>query len=337
MIASRGYFTHLLVTLPALILLTAAAAPLQAAQIDWHQRLDDGLRAAERSGKPLLVFVYISTEGEGHGGAYVPINVHRPNAPEASERIDLQRMLQRTLTDPAVAELAKYWEPVMLDLRLIQNDDARRRLHVSPGVDTSGGADGFQSRVAMYPITLFLEPDGTEIFRRHGYLPPEAYVVQLQCAIELFEKRNAVREQPQDAVRRRELGRAYMEMHPALNDEIYRLAVENLEEAIRLDPNNLTGANFDARVDLAILGLPQDSTGAIATLLSLQSEDRDRHRALEIEYYIAVAHYVNENLPAAMELLAKFETADDNSPYFDSEWTPQALGLLTYIRQMNDR
>jgi tetratricopeptide (TPR) repeat protein len=123
-------------------------------------------------------------------------------------------------------------------------------------------------------------------------------------------------------------------MDPTPDDRIYQAAVENLEAAIRLDPNNDAGAAYDARVDLAILGIPEAPEESIPRLFELQSEEPDGHRKIEIQYYMAVAHFVMEDYNSAKQLLHEFETNDRNSPYYDSPWTPQALGLLQYINNL---
>lgn len=311
-------------------LLVALAAGPVAARIDWHDSYDDALAAAQESGKPIFAFVYLSEQSGAFSGPREEIRVERSDGAQARQRLDIQRMLEDTLSDPDVMAAAKKFEAVKLDLRDPATDAARRALQVSPGVDPSSA-----TRVAMYPITVFLDSSGEELFRRHGSMPALGYAAQLNRAAELHERRKAVQEDPRDPVKRRALGRAYMEMDPTPEDRIYQAAVENLEAAVRLDPENATGANFDARVDLAILSIPRSPEEAIQKLFQLQSEDADGHRKLEIQYYMAVAHFVMEDYAAAKKLLREFETDDRNSPYWDSPWTPQALGLLEYIKQVS--
>ena len=309
-------------------LLTATAGPA-AARIDWHDSYSAALEAAEQSGKPIFAFVYLSDQPGQFAGPREEIRLEERTHPGSGRPLDLKRMLNQTLSDPAVTAAAKQFEAVKLDLRDPTNDDARRRLKVSPGVDPSS-----ETRVAMYPITVFLDSTGTELFRRHGTMAAVGYAAQLDRAAQLNEKRDAVLDDPRDPVKRRELGRAYMEMDPTPEDRIYDAAVEHLEAAIRFDPGNETGANFDARVDLAILSIPKSAEEAVSKLFQLQGEDEDGHRKLEIQYYMAVAHFVSEDYASARKLLREFQTEDKHSPYWDSPWTPQALGLLQYIKQI---
>ncbi len=294
-------------------LATFASSVAPAAQVRWHDSFEDGLAAAAESHKPIMVFAFVSQPGGVYDFAH-------------------DGMLRETLVDPGVVEASELFEAVRLDVRLRRNDEARRRLKVSPVVSASTGViDG--ERVAAYPITLFLDHRGEELFRRHGYLPPAAYRMQLERAANLFHGLNEVTQNPRDAVARRGLGRAYMEMDFAPDDPFYRGAIENLERAISLAPDNVTGANFDARVDLAILRMPDDPAQGLAALSELLDEDERSDRRFEIQYFMAVAHYVQEDLREAVRILARFETDDRDSAYFDSPWTPQALGLLEHLRR----
>jgi len=325
----RGELFGTLAGVLAALLLTAAAAAPATGAIRWHAGLDEALAAAEESGKPIFAFVYLGEERRDTSGPREEIYVHRPNAPQARGQVDMQQMLRETLSDESVIAAARKFEAVKLDLCDPSTDAARIALRVAPGVDQAAA-----TRVGMYPITVFLDPGGEELFRRHGCLPAAGYAAQLETAWELHEKRKAVLEDPRDAVKRRELGRAYMEMDPTPEDRIYEAALEHLQAAIRLDPENAAGAKFDASVDLAILSIPQSPEQAIQRLFHLQSEDEDGHRKLESQYYMAVAHFVNEDLASARRLLREFETNDERSPYWDSPWTPQALGLLEYIKRV---
>ncbi|MGD9497889.1 MAG: hypothetical protein AB7Y46_16420 [Armatimonadota bacterium] len=305
----QGALTASVLVVAGLVLATSIAA---AARIRWHDSFEEALAAATQSHKPILVFAYLSQPGGAYDLAH-------------------DRMLHETLVDTGVAEVAAAFEAVQLDVRRSENAAARRRLRVSPVVSGPTGVIEGES-VAAYPVTLFLDHSGKELYRRSGWLPPEAYRVQLERARALFAGLDAVTAAPGDAVARRNLGRAYMEMDFAPGDRFHRAALENLERAVSLDPQNETGANFDARVDLAILRMPDDPQKGVEELGRLKQEDRDGHRRLEIEYYMAVAQFVLENVQEALAILSRFETDDRSSPYFDSEWTPQALGLLKYIR-----
>lgn len=318
---------------PTAALLIAALVCLIAgpalAKINWHDSYEAALAAAEESGKPIFIFVYLGDQVGERVGPREEIRLDRRQSTSRRQRIDVTRMLEQTLTAPEVMEAAKQFEALKLDLLDRANDEARHALRVSPGVDPSG-----ETRAAMYPITVFLDPSGEELFRRHGSMPAVGYAAQLDQAARLHALRAAVNEDPRDPVKRRELGRAYMEMDPTPEGRIYATAVEHLEAAIRLDPDNAAGAKFDARVDLAILDIPQSPEQSVTRLNELQGEDADGHRALELQYYTAVAHFAMEDYNAARQILRKFETDDRRSPYRDSPWTPQALGLLEYIKQL---
>ncbi|MGM0493081.1 MAG: hypothetical protein ACQER1_09050 [Armatimonadota bacterium] len=306
-----------------------AVACGSAAEINWHDSYESALEAAEKSGKPVFAFVYLSEQQRQSSGPREEIRIDRPGANRGGRSIDLKQMLDQTLADPDVIAASKMFEAVRVDLVDPATDSARHALKVSPGVDAETG-----TRAAMYPISVFLDSTGTELFRRHGYMQAVGYAAQLEQAARLHERREAVLDDPRDPVKRRELGRAYMELDPTPGDRIHEAAIEHLEAAIRFDPENAEGAQFDARADLAIMRIPETTEQSIEELAQLQQEDADQHRALEIQYYTAVAHLVMEDYVAARRLLQKFETDNRDSPYWDSPWTPQALGLLEHIKQI---
>lgn len=316
----------LAVAVTAVLLAVACGS---AAEINWHDSYETALEAAEKSGKPVFAFVYLSEQEKQSSGPREEIRIDRPGAAGRGQRIDLEQMLDQTLADPEVVAASEQFEAVKVDLVDPATDSARHALKVSPGVDTAT-----ETRAAMYPISVFLDSTGSELFRRHGCMQSVGYAAQLGHAARLHERREAVLDDPRDPVKRRALGRAYMELDPTPGDRIHEAAVEHLEAAIRFDPENAEGANFDARVDLAIMRIPEAAEQSIEELTQLQREDADEHRALEIQYYTAVAHFVMEDYAAARKLLREFETDDRNSPYWDSPWTPEALGLLEHIKQI---
>ncbi|HUS81123.1 MAG TPA: hypothetical protein VM283_07625, partial [Armatimonadota bacterium] len=288
-----------------------------AARIPWHRSFDEALTAARAGDKPVLVFVHAGEKDRD------------PRHPELSQGLDpYKQMVTETLVDEGVVRAASQFECFELDLRNRANDELRDRLRVGPVQD-----EGLGVVTGVYPLTLFLDSNGRESFRMHGYLPPVAYALQLRRALELMQCRRAVAQNPEDAVARRNLGRSYMEMYEEAGDRFYQAAMENLELAIELDPDNQTGANYDARVDLAIFRLPDDPDKGFVDLFQLQTEDLQRKRRFEIQYYMGVAQYAAGHPGEAIEILKSFETSDRDSPYFNNEWTPLALGLLKLMRQ----
>lgn len=311
---------------PGVIALAAALTVLfvcsaaSAARMPWHESFDKALAAARESHKPILVFVHLGPMNRKDGSGSDP---------------SYEQMIFNTLVDENVVGAASAFECVELDLRKRSSDDARDKLRVAPVRDELTGRPAnapADALTGIYPITLFLDRNGEESFRLHGYMPPAAYAIQLTKAALVIKYQKAVALAPEDAVARRNLGRIYMEMFGEDTDKFYKAALTNLELAVQLDPDNQTGANYDARVDLAIIHLPDDLEAGFATLFQLQSEDIQRTRRFEIQYYMGVAQYALENAPAAIQILQSFETADRESPYFDNQWTALALALLKHIR-----
>lgn len=300
------------VLLAATLIAVLVCSVASAASMPWHESFDVALGVASESHKPILVFVHLGAVDRKEG---------RDPDPQ------YEQMVSGTLADETVVSAASAFECVELDLRKRSSDEARDKLHVAPARDETTGA-----LTGAYPITLFLDHNGIECFRLNGYLPPVAYAMQLDKAALMIKCQEDVVNAPEDAVARRNLGRVYMEMFGEDTDKFYAAAITNLEMAIALDPENRVGANYDARVDLAIMHLPDDLEGGFAALSELLSEDADQTRRYEIQYYMGVAQYALENAPASIQILENFETADRDSPYFDNEWTALALALLKHIR-----
>ena len=273
---------------------------------------------------------------------------YRMDAPACQEMNDV------TLGRADVVEAAQQFECVALDVADEGTEDIQQRLGVAPG-RSENGAD----RYSAYPITIFCDTDGEEQFRRHGFLPPAAFAVQLTRAHRLIECLHAVGEQPYDARRHRDLGRAYMELDIEEGDAYYQATIAHLRRAIQLDPDNATGANFDARVDLIIFALPSSPSEAFNNLSAAQREMPESERRFEIRYYMAVAQWAmaQEKVGAAEEatggrglseeqaaeiarpfstkaadLLMPFHTAEEGTPCYESEWAAPALILLYTIR-----
>ena len=116
-------------------------------------------------------------------------------------------------------------------------------------------------------------------------------------------------------------------------DMKFEAALLVMHQIVELDPDNTAGANYNARVDLAIFKLPDDPQKAFVDLFQLQTEDPERSRRFEIQYYMAVAQFASGDQQSALQLLESFETADRDSPYFNSKWTALALAMLKYIRE----
>lgn len=311
-----------------------AAALVQASAADegivWHPTLEQALSSAQESHKPLVICAF-----NGQSPAY-------------------HQMVAGAFASPEAIAASRQFECFAVDASLRDNFDILQRLRLAPVEDATGDRHG------VYPITAFLDHRGREQFRRHGYLTAAAFEAQLNKAHRLIQCTEAAAASPNDARAQRELGRAYMEMDMTKGDPYYEAVTQHLELAIRLDPDNATGANFDARVDLVIFGIPDAPEDSFRELFQLQAEAAGQDRRFEIQYYMAVAQCAigNEKLlaaeaaldddqelseeqvakllapyyEAAAQILLPFHTDDRHSPYFGNEWTSQALTLLYQLR-----
>jgi len=315
-----------------------AAGASQADGIVWHESFEEALGSAQTSHKPMVVCAF-----RGHSAAY-------------------KQMVAMTFASPEVIAASQQFECFALDITLPENEDLLGRLRLGPveGEALGLGEGEVGDVYGAYPITVFLDHEGTEHFRRHGSLPPTAFAGQLNKAHRLIECLAGVADTPNRARAHRELGRAYMEMDIQEGDPYYKAVTRHLERAIELDPDNVTGANFDARVDLTIFRIPNAPEEAFARLFELQSDASAHERRFEIQYYLAVAQCAmgnakliaaeealgegqelseqqTANIPrpffaAAAEMLMPFYTDDERSPYYGNEWTPEALALLYQLR-----
>jgi tetratricopeptide (TPR) repeat protein len=327
-----GSMLHHAMKLALGAVLAAALAEASAADegILWHRSFEQALSSAQGSRKPLVICAF-----NGQSAAYL-------------------QMVERAFADPKAIAASRQFECFAVDASLRGNADLMQRLRLAPVEDEAGDRHG------VYPITLFLDHTGKEQFRRHGYLTAAAFEAQLNKAHRLIQCTQAAAQSPNDARVQRELGRAYMEMDMTKGDPYYEAVTQHLKLAIELDPDNTAGANFDARVDLAIFDTPDTPEESFRKLFQLQTEALGQERRFEIQYYMAVAQCAigSERLLAAEEaldegqelseeqvariltpyyeaaaqILLPFHTEDRRSPYFGNEWTPQALTLLYQIR-----
>jgi len=287
------------------IALTVTFGPVigSAEGIAWHETFEAALGSAQTSESPLMVFAFRGTSPA------------------------VRQMAAVTLVDEDVTAASRQFKCVALDVSREENEAAVRRLRLGPVEDAAGDTYG------AYPVTVFLDHTGKEQFRRHGYLPPAAFASQLNKAHRLLKCLDVVAERPDDARAHRELGRAYMEMDIQQGDPYYEAVAKHLQQAIELDPDNVAGASFDARVDLAIFGIPDAPQESFSKLFELQTEAPESERRFEMQYYMAVAQYAMGHEKMAADILLPFHTNDANSRYFHNEWTAQALTLLYHIRR----
>ena len=286
-----------------LVLATTGPAVGQSAP-NWLPSVSAALEAAARSGKLVYVFVY------------------RPGLPKALH------MGSGTLTDPNVLRALRNYEACPVDVYNPQNEQVLRERKMLQAGEEEAGA----TKVAELPISLFLNKQGQEICRLHGYLPPRWFIKALATVRAIATAQTTVQVNPEDAVTHARLGHLYMELL-AYDQRLRDKARESLNRAVALDPRNQTGAKAEAGLDLLVMAIPDDPQQVANDLRRYPQTYPRSPRRLEAQYYMAVAYVAAGNTQEAIKVLRTFEAFGVKAPEYTSPWTEHAVALLTRLRQ----
>jgi len=209
-------------------------------------------------------------------------------------------MENNTFSKEAVVKALDAYEVVALNGEARQNRDFCDRYHVGTRYNEKGDKYDGKTAFAAIPAYLFLDANGTEYYRTYGFYAPDVFLHLLGQVAHLIEWQCALAAHPQDARMRADLGRLYLEM--SRPDKGRPL----LEDAVKLDPNNDTGARADAELDLVILSIPDDPVMALRNLVAYQFNRPETKRGLEIRYYMAVAQLAAGKEDQAEKILLDF-------------------------------
>jgi len=180
-------------------------------------------------------------------------------------------------------------------------------------------------KLAVVPMHMFFGPDGAELHRQTGYIPPEAFSALVGRVRELQRYKSRVSANQKDAASHAQLGHIYL----MLDQEA--AGRRHLEMAIALDPDNRVGACERARLDLAILTIKTDPSLAIQRLRNwLASYGRSSLR-LEAEFYLATAYVAAGRKDDAAAVLERYKNPKKGTPEADSEWGARARALLNEL------
>lgn len=304
-----------------------APGPVTPAALQWSTDSEQALPAAQAAGRPVYVYIW---------ARYNP---------------DCVRMADETLTyDQVVAHLTSF-QLLALDAHSRGNFPFFDKYkipyfrvegpggpEIPPGVAVSGGA-------ARYPTSVFLDSQGREVFRMYGFVEGKGFAVRLGQVMDVLKAWEVLRGDPDSAEAELRLGHLYMQM------EVLAEAKVHLERALQLDPKNEKGVVPDARLDLAIMAIPEDPAKAIPTLQQWQRENAAHPRRLEAVYFEAAANVgvaqelmavapegttgltkdADARLQAALRLLTVFKEAKPGSLEHESRWYLPAMALVTGI------
>ena len=293
---------------------TLPATDTGAAQT-WSTKPDEVLAAAQQSGKPVYVYIW------------------------AKFHPDCIRMSEETLLyDQVVAQLGGF-ERLAVDatnrasfpfldahkipyIKLAPLDQAAPPLAPLPEKNEEVLAQG----AARWPTNLFLDSQGTEIFRFYGWMPGKNWAAMLAQVVELNQQWDAQRKDPNSALAEANLGHLYVQL------QVFKEAKKHLDRALQLDPNNAVGVVPGVQLDQAILALPDDPAVGKRTIQEWEKRNPGHARFLEAVYYEAVALVALSDYAGATKLLLRFENAKPHSAEFDSTWYRPARELLALIR-----
>jgi tetratricopeptide (TPR) repeat protein len=285
-----------------------------AVALHWVTDYDQALAEAREAGRPVYVYIW---------ARYNP---------------DCVAMADNTLAyDAVMAQLAAF-ELVALDAHNRANFPFFDRYKIPyyrvelPDAEIPYEAGTRVEGAARYPTSLFLDPQGRELYRMFGFVEGKGFAVVLGRVMQVLKAWTDQRANPTSAAAEAQLGHLYMVL------QVIPEARKHLEAALKLDPQNQSGLQPDIKLDMIIMGIPQDP-GPAASLPALQQwqkQNAAHPRRLEAVYYEAVTYAALDNLDAAMRLLTRFKQAKPGSPEYESQWYLPALQLIAGINQARE-
>lgn len=209
--------------------------------------------------------------------------------------------MENTFSDAAVVRALQGYEMLALNGDARQNREFCEHYRVGTRYDEGrAGTEDGRMAFAAIPAFLFLDYNGREYYRTYGSYAPDTFLLLLGQVARVIEYQCALAQRPQDARVHADLGRLYLEMsRTALGKPL-------LEKAIKLDPDNNTGARADAELDLTILSIPADPVMALRNLVAYQFNHPGTRRLFEIHFYMAVAQLAAGREDQAEKILLDF-------------------------------
>ncbi len=308
--------------------LPTATGPLTPIALQWSTDVGQALASAQVAGRPVYIYIWAK---------YNP---------------DCIKMADETLTyDHVVAQLASF-QLVALDAHNRTNFAFFEKYKI-PYFRVGGPAGAEVSREAgvvwegggRYPTSLFLDPQGREVYRMFGCVVGKGFAVRLAQVTEALEAWDSLKADPNSPAAELRVGHVYMQL------QVISEARKHLQQALELDPQNQSGVVPDARLDLLIMAIPDDPVKSIPALQQWRQANADHPRRLEAAYYEAAANVAvaealmaaapegtqgltreaTARLDAAVRVLQLFKESKPGSPEHESQWYMQAMALLTGI------
>jgi tetratricopeptide (TPR) repeat protein len=311
---------------------TPPAAAAQGAGLQWSSDADQTLAKAKAEGRPVYIYIWAK---------YNP---------------DCVYMADNTLADDAVSAQLQSFDLVALDadnranfpffdrykIRYVRIEGPNAApVPYEKGLQVTGGA--------MYPTNLFLDAAGREVYRMPGRVDAKGFTIVLGQVQQLLKAWANQQRNPTSPTAEAQLGHLYALL------QVLPEAKKHLQKALDLDPQNQSGLYPDIKLDLIIMGIPEDPGGSLQKLQGWEKQYATHPRRLEAVYYEAVANVaVGSELiqkapdpdavravtkqaiasyDVALRILARFGQAQPKSLEYQSQWYQPALQLIAGIEQ----
>lgn len=290
--------------------------------LNWHQSFEDASEAAQKSGKPILAFVYVQT--------------HPPS-------VTLANVLMPRET---VAKKLREFELLGVPYGTGAHQDFLDRYEIQENIATTNNGSGELRLYPTLPVMLCLESDGSEYLRDKGYTPAPGDSSQhneklLKAAAAAFaahlDRTRRLITLLRD-IDREPTARAHAATgHLLMDMNLYARAQKHLDRAMALDPNNSIGAFADAYLDTIILSVPEEPEQALRQLEDFHVRFPDSERLLEEQYYRAVCLVAMERYDEATRILSSVCEEAEDTPVSLEAWYVPARRLLGRLQQLQER
>ncbi|MBI3270149.1 MAG: hypothetical protein HYZ53_14160 [Planctomycetes bacterium] len=170
--------------------------------------------------------------------------------------------------------------------------------------------------VARHPTLLVLDAEGTPYGRIAGVTAPETFLEKVRGLVDgvpgLRERLRAVKERPEDARARLELGLAYLDVACGAEGK------PHLEKAAELDPEGKQGAGVRARAELGLLAAQAGDyvrgEALLARARALDPGARDAH-VPELLYWLGNCQWAIDKRREALGTMEGLARDYPDSPF----------------------
>ena len=278
----------------------------------WYENWEEASAQAHKSGKPVYIYVWEYPR------------MSREDWARVREHNACYRMSQSTFANKQVKQMLRDYVLCALEVHVPAH---RQFIHKhAPGLLPD--ADEEQAGFSAYrlPFHLFFDSSGKKVFQVYGYIPVQWFIQTLEAVQLLIKGQGAENDKLTQA-------RAYARLgHICVELELYEEAKKHLERTLKLDPDNKTGANADAELDLTIISIPDAPEEACRALESYLDDHPHSTRCTEVRYFLAVAQYLADNRSGAIRILEQIEGIQEPASEQERRWIEHAAVLLHQLR-----